>query len=436
MLRPPEAHRLGRSLRILLLSTAFAACSATRPEPPPAGASYTTPVGAIPIDESWKELDEAPRLNQLVEEARSHLRRIAESSGDEPVPYRVLALSGGGSRGAYGAGVLVGWTETGRRPEFNIVTGISTGALIATFAFLGPEYDESLWAFTAVDQEQVFEPVGFFDGIFGESFARTAPLRSLIESEIDESTLEAVAREHAAGRRLFIGTTNLDARMFTIWDMGAIASSDSPEKLSLYHDILLASASLPVLFPPVYIPVEGPNGRYWQMHVDGGVRRNAFYFDFVEALTTFDDSIEEPSYDAQLYVLYNGKLRANAVYEPVDPKVTSIATASLAALMRSNTLGNLYALYVHAVISGSDFHITFIPREFPLEGTMSDFDREEMTRLFEFGRKCSLDDTCWATGEAVEVSRELRRALHPTRVDNWAEGRPATWPELQSGEER
>jgi len=166
----------------------------------------------------------APRLHG------PHHRRLARRSHNPgeagvtgKIPYRALTLSGGGSRGAYGAGVLSGWTARGDRPQFDVVTGISTGALTATHAFLGPEFDDGLKIYKNISDDDVFRKLSMLKAIKGPAVFDTAPLRETLLSIITEATLDLVAAEHRRGRRLFIGTTNLDANVFTIWDMGVIA---------------------------------------------------------------------------------------------------------------------------------------------------------------------------------------------------------------------
>jgi len=191
-----------------------------------------------------------------------------------------LAISGGGANGAFGAGVLCGWTQAGTRPKFKLVTGISTGALIAPFAFAGPEYDNKLKHLsTTVATKDVLDVqgiLGLFPWPWTESFADAAPSERLIEQYVDRHLLQVVAREHAAGRRLYIGTTNLDAERFVAWDMGAIAAGGHPDALTIFRKVMLASGSIPGAFPPVYFDVEIDGRTYDEMHVDGGAITEVF----------------------------------------------------------------------------------------------------------------------------------------------------------------
>ena len=208
------------------------------------------------------------RADALLARARS------EILADRGRTVNVLAISGGGSNGAYGAGLLAGWTERGARPEFTVVTGASAGALIAPFAFLGPSYDPVL---KNLFSEGIGEELLQIDGLsalFGAGVFKTEPLKRLIARYVDDALLERIGAEYKKGRRLLVVTTNLDAQRTAVWDMGAIASSGAPEALDLFRDVLVASASVPGVYSPVLINVEGAGRRFEEMHVDGGVRAN------------------------------------------------------------------------------------------------------------------------------------------------------------------
>jgi predicted acylesterase/phospholipase RssA len=339
----------------------------------------------------------------------------------------MLALSGGGSHGAFGAGVLIGWTKSGSRPQFDVVTGISTGALIATFAFLGSDYDDGLRLYTEVSNKDIYRKRGRLKGLFSDAFVDTAPLRQLIADQVTEETLAQVALAHAAGRRLFVGTVNLDANAFTVWDMGAIAVSDRPDKLQRYRDVILASASLPVFFPPVYIPVDIGEERYWQMHVDGGVREPVFFYDFVEELVQAFAEVGldiDKEVHPEFFVLHNGTLYAEATYKPVKPRSLSIARASVDNLMRKNTVSSLYRLWVQAMVYGADFHIAYIPPEFDVDWGATEFDPEKMRRLFDFAYQRAAKGTAFVTQRAVSDYDELIRLLDPMQVLDPLEARP------------
>ena len=190
--------------------------------------------------------------------------------------FDLLALSGGGADGAYGAGVLVGWTQHGDRPEFEVVTGVSTGALMAPFAFIGPEGDAELTeAFTDGRADRILE-ARWAMALVGPGVFRQRPLRALVAASIDQQVLDRVAAGHRAGRRLYIATTSLDTQGQVIWDMGALAASGDPGSLALFIDLLTASASIPGVFPPLFIDIQRDGRRVRELHADGRTTANFF----------------------------------------------------------------------------------------------------------------------------------------------------------------
>lgn len=415
---------MAEALRVALLLAAIGGCSAQRPPPPPVGAGYDLAWGAVARDAA-DPIENPARRAGLVRAIRARAERLRRADPEGKVPYRVLALSGGGSRGAYGAGLLTGWTASGERPEFELVTGISTGALMATAAFLGPDHDDDLRLFTEVDEPDVFEPRNLLAGILGESLVEVTPLRELVAEYIDDTVLAEVAQEYQAGRRLFIGTTNLDAGSFTVWDMGAIASSDRADRLQRYRDVILASASVPTFFPPVYIPVDSGGERYWQMHVDGSVRENVFYYEFVDEVldVVTEMALERQDVRREMYVLHNGELYATGRYDPVTPSSISIAGASIMTLVHKNSVMSLYRLSVEALADGSDFYHSFIPPDYPIEGSPLDFDRETMQALFDFGYERAIRGDAFEHLKATRDPEQLLEMINP-RVLNELEARP------------
>lgn len=400
-------------------------CATTRPPSPPRGEIYALPWGAVAIDNPAQPIEESLR-RLMVAGIRHRLQHQREKYSAGQIPYRLLALSGGGSLGAYGAGVLVGWTESGDRPEFDVVTGISTGALMATFAFLGPDYDDELHIYTRINDDSIHSKVNPVSALAGNSFTKTKRLRSLLASFIDEEILDAVAREYAQGRRLFIGTTNLDARAFTVWDMGAIAASDRPDRMERYLDVVMASASIPALFPPVYIPVEAGDQTYWQMHVDGGVRRMVFAYEFKQDLVKVaeDLGLERADLDGEVYLLHNGTVFATSTYTPVKPNPVGIARSSLMALVKTSTNASLYRVYVKALVNGLDFHIAYIPQEYDLDFELYEFEQERMQRLFEFGRAEAAAGRAWKTTSAPNNADDMMDLIDPISLLETVEGRP------------
>ena len=404
---------------------ALAGCAPKRVTPPPAGKAFEVPWGAVPL-EIWDPTVKNTLEQTLVEGLRTRVEEHGKQTAGKPITLRGLALSGGGSHGAYGAGVLIGWTDAGTRPEFDVVTGVSTGALMATAVFLGPEEDEVLRMYTRITNKDIYKSRGILAVLTGDSMYDAGPLRKLIAKQIDDRVLKAVAREHARGRRLFVGTVNLDAQAFTIWDMGFIASSDRPDKLERYRDVILASASVPVLFPPVYIPLEVEGQSYRQMHVDGGAREMVFFPEFIEdfgkAIAGF--GLKPSDVHGEMYVLYNGRVAARGTYEPVEPRALSIMEVFVQSLMRKNATGSIYRIWVRGLIQKMDFNLTDIPPDYQNLQRDMEFNPDDMKRLFDYGYNRSLKGEAWWTQPAVDDYQELIRKLNPWNAIGEMEARP------------
>jgi predicted acylesterase/phospholipase RssA len=303
----------------------------------------------------------------------------------------VLAISGGGENGAFAAGLLNGWTASGTRPGFNVVTGISTGALIAPFAYLGPAYDTVIeQVYTQYSSNDLIRPRRPMQIIRNDSGFDTAPLRSLIAEYVDETVMGAIAVRYRRGNLLFIGTTNLDAGRPVTWDIGAIASSGNPGALGLIHDIMLASASIPVAFSPVLIEAEADGQTYDEMHVDGGVSRQSFLFTLSADADSFDRL--NPRSKRRAFVIRNSKLESE--WEAVDRKILPIAGRSAMSMVRTQGVGDLYREYVGAQKYDFDFNLAFIPGDFEADAHEL-FDREYMKQLYELGYEMAADGYPW-----------------------------------------
>lgn len=392
------------------------ACAGTqRPAPPIKGETVVLPWGAVSLDRGVaSEGDE--RRGAMVTALRARISAKLAQSDEGTVAYRVLTISGGGSRGAYGAGLLTGWSEHGDRPEFDVVTGISTGALMATHAFLGTAFDEGLQLYRRTKNEDVFKTRGKLAALNDDALLDTAPLRATLAAMLTEDIVRRVAEEHAKGRRLYIGTTSLDANTFTVWDMGAIAASDRPDKLQRYRDVVRASAAFPIAFPPVYFEVERPDGtRYTQMHADGGLRQTVFFYDFVDewqdALRA--EGVKGDRVRPMIYLLNNDRIHGRVRYNPVKGRTMSIAGASIDTLMRQTLLNSIYRLWVTALSNRADFHMAFIPPEFDLSDNSLLFDNTEMEQLYQMGYQRARSGEAWLTQKAPDTVEELARLINP-----------------------
>ncbi len=303
-----------------------------------------------------------------------------------------LALSGGGAKGAFGAGFLNGWTDSGARPEFKIVTGISTGALIAPLAFLGSEYDGELAeGYTTIKTKDILNVEGLLGFgvlpvLFGESYASTKPLQNMIADMITEEVFEAIAAEHEKGRRLYIGTTNLDAQRIVAWDMGAIANSGHPDSLKLFRKVMLASASIPGAFPPIRFDVEIDGKKYDEMHVDGGVITGVLGYGF----TLFAEAQDKGM--CSFYVIKNGKLDVES--EQVKRHFFHISGRSFSTLMKAQSWSDMLRLHNTAQRDNVDFNYISIPNNYESKGNEM-FDPEEMKRLYDLGYSIATSEDPW-----------------------------------------
>ena len=307
--------------------------------------------------------------------------------GDPLPPTYFLAISGGGDNGAYGAGFINGWTASGTRPEFKVVTGISTGALIAPFAFLGPKYDYVLkQVYTTTSQKDIFKKRGLLKALMGEAMADTAPLAKVIETYVTREFLDEIAAENAKGRILLVGTTNLDSLEPVIWNMTAIAASKDPNAVSLFRRLLLASASIPGAFPPVMIDLTLDGKHYQEMHVDGGTMTQVFLYPPSIRVANM------PQRKRVLYVIRNARLDSD--WASTDRRTMTIAMRAIESLTMTQGVGDLYRIYATTERDGIDFNLTFIPPTFSVT-RKEQFDTEYMRALYDVGFEVAKADYHW-----------------------------------------
>jgi hypothetical protein len=362
-------RRPTRWLMIALCGLALASCASEARIPYTPQEQSTAVIPGIPNARLWAD-DPA----SIATARRAVASRLALK---QPT---VLALSGGGANGAFGAGLLSGWSARGTRPQFTFVTGVSSGALIAPFAFLGASYDETLRSvFASGEMANLLQTDGLA-GFFGTGIFKTAPLRDLIARHIDAELLRAIAQEYRAGRRLYVVTTNLDAQRTAIWDMGKIAASEDPGALDLFRNILTASASVPGLFSPVLIDVEAEGRRFAEMHVDGGVTTNILIVP--EGVLSSGTPLFAPDARPKIYIVMNGKLAPE--FEVVQPATLPIVSRSFETSVRANTRSTLLAAYQFAKSRSWEFNLASIDASYPTSQSMG-FDTPYMQQLFEYG---------------------------------------------------
>lgn len=386
---------LCRALAIVpaLLMAACATLDTRLPVPNAELASRATPIDFEGV-RAWG--DEAPSdIAAALRRRLPSISRLARSDGRKNTSRSeidILALSGGGSDGAFGAGLLVGWTKRGDRPQFEIVTGVSAGALTAPFAFLGPRYDDQLrdiWTRYGTNQLLTAQILPALFG--GPSLADSGPLRQLIARYITRRVLSEIAAEYRKGRLLLILTTNLDAQRPVIWNMGEIAASRHPKALDLFRDVLLASASIPGALPPVKLQVAVDGQIYDEMHVDGGTTREVFVSPIDVPFTALDRFYDAPP-RRRLYIVKNGKYEAE--YEPVREQALPIAARAIETLIKTQHRNDIYRIYRMAKDSGADFNLAFVPQDFRAKPKEL-FDPEYQAALFEKGFELARTGRAW-----------------------------------------
>lgn len=305
-----------------------------------------------------------------------------------------LILSGGGADGAYGAGLLVGWTASGHRPRFSAVTGVSTGALIASYAFPGERYDGALRdAYTTITAADVFE-----HHATAESALDTWPLRESIAKRVTPDLLGDIAAEHRRGRRLFVVTTNVDAERAVIWNMGAIADRGDDKALKLFRDILLASASIPGLFPPVYIEAEANGRRFQEKHVDGGT--SGPFFVAPEPWLTDPGHRHLPA--QRLFIVVNSKLAPEL--QVSDRNLISTLGRSISVALKAAARTEIALVRAAARRSSGDCQVAYIDDAFdqPSHGA---FDPNYMRALFDLGEQHGRDSTAFRSESTRQADR-------------------------------
>lgn len=344
-------------------------------------------VGCATVGERilYTEKEERAAIIEGIPEARfwsddpNIVKATHRAPGASKAP-QVLALSGGGADGAFGAGVLNGWSEQDSRPTFDVVTGVSTGALIAPLAFLGKSHDSVLKAvFTDGETEGLLQSDGLA-GLFGPALYKPEPLRRLVAKYADAGVLQAIGAEHAKGRRLFIVTTNVDAQRTAIWNMGAIAASGHPRALEIFRNVLVASASIPGVFAPVLIDVRAGNRQFAEMHVDGGVTANVLVLP--ESFLVSKRALLPAGVKPRVHVILNGKLAPEL--DLVKASTVPVAVRSFQTTVKANTKNALIATYEYTQKMGWDFRITAIEASYP-SATSIGFETAYMRKLYQHG---------------------------------------------------
>ncbi len=394
---------------VMVVAVVSAGCaSMQRMDPPNLAQAETAMVPGFTGIRSWGDYNPA---NPIAEFDRLFpgIPRAADTTSrpDGRPIVRVLALSGGGPDGAFGAGLLNGWTASGRRPQFHVVTGISAGALIAPFAYLGPAYDQKMREVWTEYETNELVTAQLLPGLLGgASLADTSKLAAVIAKYVDRAMLRRVASEYAKGRILLIGTTNLDVQRPVVWNMGAIAKHGTPEAIELFRNILLASAAIPGAFPPVQIRVAAEGQHYDEMHVDGGTTREVFVGPVVTTLKKLESMYSKPPV-WEFYLVKNGKLGTS--YKHVKPTTISISLRAIETLLNRQNSADIYRIFRAAKDGGADFNLMAVPETFNVIPKQA-FDPDYQAALYQTGFDLARSGIIW-----MKVPPELLPTSSPSR---------------------
>jgi predicted acylesterase/phospholipase RssA len=383
-----------RIIGVGVLSALLGGCTVPRLPAPPSFYGTGIPAGFPP---SIRQLSRDLRaVDAQMPTLLDNLRHAAPDG-----VLQVLAISGGGAAGAFGAGALVGLTERGERPRFQLVTGVSTGALLAPFAFLGPAWDRQLTAaFSGESTIGLLQSRGLA-ALFRPGLYQSAPLVAVVDRFVTPELVNAVAKEARGGRMLLIATTDLDKQEAVIWDLGLVAEQGGERARRLFRDLLVASATIPGVFPPVLIHVQDRAGhRYDEMHVDGGTSTPFF----IAPEAVFAARVDPRQLTgAKVYVLINGQLVGPPSTTP--DRTLPILGRSLSAVSRYSSRSALEAVDEFAKRTGMSLHFTSIPGSYPEVGVL-DFRRDSMQSLYQLGERCAVRGQLWTTLEQAAAQGE------------------------------
>ena len=384
-LSPRHRERGGPHAAVLFACLLLDACSGLPRRPPPPADYWAAVPPGFPASIRWFGETQAefyPRAKRLLGNAR------AAADGR---PVNVLVLSGGGAGGAFGAGALVGWSRLHTRPSFQVVTGVSAGALIAPFAFLGPAWDPELTeAFSlrgASDLQQLHEH--FLHLLFGVSYFRAQPLADLVNRYMTPAMVEAIARQAAKGNVLIVATTDLDAEQTVFWNIGQIAEIGGQAALRLIRQVLLASASVPGFFPPVMIPVVKSHHLYRETHVDGATGEPLFFIPDLAAI--LPDSLD-PLIGGRIFAMVNGPLHGSG--GETQLRTMAILRHTIGVALQSGTRAAVETVYSFAIAHRMHMVMTSLPGGYPFDGPL-DFNRKRMQALFAYGERCAVAGELW-----------------------------------------
>ncbi len=383
---------------LVLLAVPMLASACAAPERLPAVPATETLLATLPgfPDVRYRpEIDIDAYRQEVIGAVERELAHLQAQGHRGPLPPAAgLAISGGGDNGAFSAGLLNGWTAAGDRPDFKLVTGISTGALIAPFAFLGSDYDDELEQFyTNVSPDDILVERGILAVITNDAMADNKPLKGLVASLIDQEFLDAVAAEYDKGRLLMIGTADLDTRQAVIWNLTKIAATLDPRAVELFRSIMIASAAIPGAFPPVMIDVEVEGRPHQEMHVDGGTVAQVFVYPTALKIKEEAHRLVHVDRERVVYVIRNSRLDPD--WGSTDRRTLSILGRAITSLIHTQGIGDLYTIYTTAKRDDVDFNLAFIPDTFDVPH-VQEFDTQYMRALYSVGYDLAAKGFLWA----------------------------------------
>ncbi|MGR5063828.1 patatin-like phospholipase family protein [Photobacterium sp. DNB22_13_2] len=366
----------------LLLPVLLSACSSSDRSADPA--TYTMMPSSFEEIRVWDEFN-PEGLNAMIQTNTSSW--IKEHQKKQNLNY--LALSGGGFNGAFSAGLLTAWTERGDRPEFDVVTGISTGAIVSVFAFLGSDYDDVL---TELYTETEFKDLFHFRNIFAlarhQSLLDISPFEQKVRQVVTDELVAEIAKQSIRGRQLIIGTTNIDNQRLALWNIGRIAEHSTPQATTLIQELIIASSSVPGAFPARKIEFEQDGQQFDELHVDGGVVRQVFF-----APSWVD--LRDMDVEQNLYVIRNSSLKSD--FQPVPYRLSKISERTINTLLLNQGIGDVEHIYHNARQQGIHFNLAYIDEDFQVSEELSPYSGEFMTELFDYSYEKMWEEQAWQT---------------------------------------
>ncbi|MGR5144425.1 patatin-like phospholipase family protein [Photobacterium sp. DNB23_23_1] len=364
----------------LLLVVLLSACSSTERSADPL--TYTMMPHSFEEIRMWDEFN-PEGLNAMIQTNTDSW--IEEHQNKPSLNY--LALSGGGFNGAFSAGILTAWTEQGDRPHFDVVTGISTGAIVSVFAFLGSDYDDVLTElYTETDFNDLFRYRNLFSLVRHQSILDTSPFEQKVRQIVTDDLVREIAKQTESGRQLMIGTANIDNQRLALWNIGRIANYGTPQATALIQELIIASSSVPGAFPARKIEFEQGGQHFDELHVDGGVVRQVFF-------TPSWVDLSDIKVEQNLYVIRNGSLKSD--FQPVSYRLSHISERAINTLMLNQGIGDVEHIYHNAHQQGMNFNLAYIDEDFEAPEEASPYSGEFMTALFGYSYQKMQGGNAW-----------------------------------------